>query len=258
MSLAPPAMPAFETYGLAPGPTSVWTPGYYAPHGSSYAWTPGTWREPPTLQGGARAIGLTWVAPRYVASGGRYFFQPGRWDLPVEHRGVAFRPDIHVTAGEHLQPVAAPVWLVADHARDVGGPLRAVARRTIPEVPAEVVGAAAASDGAHESLGVEVARPTRIASWEERRASRAASTAPHPPTVAHAPTALFADAPEPAAQETPAVGAMAHAPAAPAVTPPKPVVRGVPVQRRRVPGRDLLPPGSREVPEGGRLVQPTR
>jgi hypothetical protein len=116
---APPPL-QLEVPGNAPGVGFVWTPGYYGYRDGGYVWMAGAWGRPPMG-------GVGWIAPRYVGIGPRYYLQPGRWDFPPERRGVAYRPEIDVRAGErlHLTPVGRGV-LVA-HANYVSACSHAIA-----------------------------------------------------------------------------------------------------------------------------------
>ncbi len=125
VDVAPPPM-RVEVRPPAPSVDFVWTPGYHVYRGGAYAWTPGTWVRPPRA-------GVAWVEPRYVTTGGRYYLQPGRWDVPVERRGVVFRPDIDVKPGARvvLAPVAANV--VVEHERFVHESSRAIAHGAVAD-----------------------------------------------------------------------------------------------------------------------------
>jgi hypothetical protein len=120
IDVAPPPL-RFETYGVAPGIGFVWTPGFYAYRGGSYAWTGGSWARPPSA-------GLGWIEPRYVTVGGRYTLQPGRWDFAPERRGVVYRPDINVRAGAHLSLAPVPQVTVSAHANFVAASAHIIAR----------------------------------------------------------------------------------------------------------------------------------
>jgi len=218
-------MPALETYGLAPGPTSVWAPGYYAPTGTGYRWVKGAWQEPPSASmagaSGGAAVALGWVAPRYVASGGSYYFQAGRWDFPVEHRGVAFRPDIDVRPGARFQPVAAPVSLVSSYARFLATASGRSPRRAAP--PTAVAASPAESEPAErvrlEGTGERV-RATPLPAWDEYRASGPAAVTRGPTPLMPARVSGGHEAAVPARVEPAApVAAVVATPPRPAVAP---------------------------------------
>ncbi len=68
--------------------------------------------------------------------GKRFFFQPERWDSAPALPGMAYAPDVHVHAGEHLKPVPVPVSVVSADARFVSafarGRSRGRAARGLP------------------------------------------------------------------------------------------------------------------------------
>jgi hypothetical protein len=120
------APPAFQVEVAPPAPAVgfAWTPGYYAYRNSAYVWVGGSWLRPP-------AVGLGWVEPRYVSVGARFAFLPGRWDFPAERRGVVYRPDINIRAGEHLRLVAAPREILVARTHYCDSAARFVARGAV-------------------------------------------------------------------------------------------------------------------------------
>ena len=119
VDVAPPVLEV-EVAGGPPGVGFLWTPGYYGYGGGGYSWIAGSWARPPM-------VGVGWVAPRYVAFRGRYCFQPGRWDFAPERRGVAYRPDIDVRAGQHVHFAPVPRGLMVAHANYVSASAHAIA-----------------------------------------------------------------------------------------------------------------------------------
>jgi hypothetical protein len=156
------APPVFrvEAYGAAPGAEFVWTPGYYAYRGGSYAWVVGSWLRPPV-------VGFGWVEPRYVGVWGHYYFQPGRWDHPAAARGTCYLPDIHVRPGEHVHPVAASVAVVSAHVGYVSASARAISHGAVrtasggyaPGKPGERAGAAHGGVETHAGTEAHGATP---------------------------------------------------------------------------------------------------
>jgi hypothetical protein len=72
VAVAGPPPPRYGVMGYAPGPGYVWTEGFYDLRGSSWVWTPGTWRRPP--RGGA-----AWVSPAWHQQGRAWRFHRGYW-----------------------------------------------------------------------------------------------------------------------------------------------------------------------------------
>ena len=67
----PPA-PRIESYGYAPGPGYVWTPGYYAWAGGRYNWMGGRWAQPPRPH-------ARWEEGRYIRRDGHSEYTGGHW-----------------------------------------------------------------------------------------------------------------------------------------------------------------------------------
>lgn len=55
-----------------PGPSYVWTSGYYRWNGMRYIWIPGRYVVPPRPH-------AVWIAPRWVARNGTWVFVAGYW-----------------------------------------------------------------------------------------------------------------------------------------------------------------------------------
>jgi hypothetical protein len=125
VDVAPPPM-RVEERPPSPGVDFVWTPGYHVYRGGAYAWTGGTWTRPPSA-------GVTWVEPRYVQTGGRYYMQPGRWDVPVERRGIVYRPDIDVRPGARVVLAPVAVNVVVEHEHFVHDSSRAIAHGAVAD-----------------------------------------------------------------------------------------------------------------------------
>ena len=71
--VAPPRPPV-ERVVARPGPTYVWTGGYYRWSGHAYVWAPGRWVVPPR-------VNAVWVPPHwnYVPGRHSYVFVAGFW-----------------------------------------------------------------------------------------------------------------------------------------------------------------------------------
>jgi len=67
----PPPPPRPEIIPLAPLPSSIWVPGYWA-WNNGWQWVAGHWAQPP--QGTS-----TWVPGQWVPQGQRWVWHPGRW-----------------------------------------------------------------------------------------------------------------------------------------------------------------------------------
>lgn len=67
----PPPPPRAEMIPLAPLPSHVWMPGYWA-WNSGWQWVAGHWVQPPR---GA----TTWVPGQWVTQGQNWVWRPGRW-----------------------------------------------------------------------------------------------------------------------------------------------------------------------------------
>jgi WXXGXW repeat (2 copies) len=67
-----PPRPLVERRVPAPGPGYVWTPGYHRWDGHAYAWTAGTWVQPPHPH-------AHWVAHRWVHRNGGWVMVEGHW-----------------------------------------------------------------------------------------------------------------------------------------------------------------------------------
>ena len=225
-----------EVHGAPPGPEYVWTRGYNDYRDGAYVWVGGSWGRPP-------AVGLGWVDARYIAVRGHYFFQPGRWDYGVERRGVVYAPDIRVTAGAHLTPVAVSASLVAAHAGYVAASARAVARGAVRTSSGGFTGggsrgAVAARAGGHVGAPTapRAARPSVAATPPAPLPRRTTIPAASPPATR--PTPLRTSTPRPAPR--PVAASPAPTPAAKPATKPLPVPKPpppppVPVVPRQAP-----------------------
>lgn len=69
---AGPPPPRYGVMGYAPGPSYVWTEGFYDLRGSNWVWVPGVWRRPPRY-------GRAWVSPAWVRAGRGWRFHRGYW-----------------------------------------------------------------------------------------------------------------------------------------------------------------------------------
>lgn len=67
----PPPPPREEMVPMAPLPSYVWMPGYWA-WNSGWQWVPGRWVQPPR---GA----TTWVPGQWVPQSQNWVWRPGRW-----------------------------------------------------------------------------------------------------------------------------------------------------------------------------------
>ena len=67
---APPAR-LIEEATVAPGPSFVWVPGFWAWRGH-WVWVRGRWAIPPHP-------GAVWVTPQYAARAGKFYYSHGFW-----------------------------------------------------------------------------------------------------------------------------------------------------------------------------------
>lgn len=68
---APPAL-RVETQTVSPGPTYVWTKGYWRWTGRGYQWNPGRWVARPR-------VAAVWVEGHWVQRGGGWIWVAGHW-----------------------------------------------------------------------------------------------------------------------------------------------------------------------------------
>jgi hypothetical protein len=77
--IGPPALPVYPQ-PICPGPSYIWTPGYWAYGPAGYYWVPGTWVMAP-------AVGLLWT-PGYWGWRGRFYvWYAGYWGPHVGFYG---------------------------------------------------------------------------------------------------------------------------------------------------------------------------
>jgi hypothetical protein len=69
--IAPPRV-VVERRPPRPSPVHVWVSGYNRWDGNAYAWSPGSWEQPPRPHG-------HWVAHRWVHRGGGWVLVEGHW-----------------------------------------------------------------------------------------------------------------------------------------------------------------------------------
>jgi hypothetical protein len=79
VGIAPPAIPVY-TQPLCPGDGYIWTPGYWAWNGASYAWVDGAWVLAPYT-------GALWTPGYWGWGGGVYLWHAGYWGRTVGYYG---------------------------------------------------------------------------------------------------------------------------------------------------------------------------
>src|SRR5262245_8234426 len=79
ITIAPPALPVYAQ-PIAPGPSYIWTPGYWAYAPDGYYWVPGTWVLAPFP-------GALWTPGYWGWSNGFYVWNAGYWGTRVGFYG---------------------------------------------------------------------------------------------------------------------------------------------------------------------------
>lgn len=77
--IGPPVLPVYAQ-PVCPGPSYIWTPGYWAYGDDGYYWVPGTWVLAPEP-------GLLWTPGYWGWGGGLYVWHPGYWGPHVGFYG---------------------------------------------------------------------------------------------------------------------------------------------------------------------------